>query len=91
MTISIIFTTCSKTKNTIFWSDSVKKKSQQTIRNLQQRMIKFSNNQWISSQQVYDTYSMQDLYFDKKNFRQRYKDTVNPKNKISSQTSVLSI
>lgn len=26
MTISIIFTTCSKTKNTIFWSDSVKKK-----------------------------------------------------------------
>lgn len=34
---------------------------------------------------------MQDLYFDKKNFRQRYKDTVNPKNKISSQTSVLSI
>lgn len=92
MTISIIFTTCSKTKNTIFWSDSVKKKkSQQTIRNLQQRMIKFSHNQWISSQQVYDTYSKQDLYFDKKNFRQRYKDTVNPKNKISSQTSVLSI
>lgn len=54
-------------------------------------MIKFSHNQWISSQQVYDTYSMQDLYFYKKNFRQRYKDTVNPKNKISSQTSVLSI
>lgn len=75
MTISIIFTTCSKTKNTIFWSDSVKKKSQQTIRNLQQRMIKFSHNQWISSQQVYDTYSMQDLYFDKKKIQtkiQRY-------------------
>lgn len=54
-------------------------------------MIKFSHNQWISSQQVYDTYSMQDLHFDKKNYRQRYKDTVNPKNKISSQTSVLSI
>lgn len=92
MTISIIFTTCSKTKNTIFWSDSVKKKKASKLYATYSREL--SNlaiiNEFPRSKCMTLTVC-KTCIFDKKNFRQRYKDTVNPKNKISSQTSVLSI
>lgn len=50
--------------NILLRSDSVK----QNPANYRQLTVEneFIQNQWISSQQVYDNYSMQDLYFDKR-------------------------